>query len=236
MTIAPCVSVTLAPPTGGSGSVATPPPLHAMVLSASTQPAVKITSGSVSCKCETTCASTSKASTSTMFDRASEFRRPVTSIVSVCRPALRPFSVMMGVWISSGRANRSTSVPGPPSTLTRAIPLLTLRLPIQVTEVPVKVNAACAPGTVDCTAAPPLHANQLGSLGVQPGLKLTAALDSSERPGPAGGVLLLLSVLLVLLLLVLLLVLLPLLPSPPPPPPQEISMPASSRAATRFIS
>ena len=64
---APGVPETLAPPTGGSGSVATPPPLHAMLLSAWTQPAVKTTSGSVSCKCETTGAGTSKASTTTAF-------------------------------------------------------------------------------------------------------------------------------------------------------------------------
>jgi len=76
------------------------------------------------------------------------------------------------------------------------------------------------------TCALPIY--QLGSLGVQPGLKLTAALDSSERPGPAGGVLLL------VLLLVLVLVLLP-SPLPPPPPPQEISMPARNKAARRFI-
>jgi hypothetical protein len=67
----------------------------------------------------------------------------------------------------------------------------------------------------------------LGSLCVQPALKLTAALDSSKRPGADAGVLLLLLLLLLLPLL--------LLPSPPPPP-QETSMPASSKAATRLIS
>jgi hypothetical protein len=44
-------------------------------------------------------------------------------------------------------------------------------------------------------------------------------------------VLVLVPVLLLLLLLPLLL-----LSSPPPPPPQEISMPASNKAATRFTS
>src|SRR5687768_3374203 len=93
--------------------------------------------------------------------------------------------VMTGVRISCGRANRSTSVAGPPSTLNRAIPPSLPRLPIHLTEVPVKVNEAVAPAAVDCRAAPALHP-QRDSLGVHPALKLTAASDSSTR-APADG-------------------------------------------------
>jgi hypothetical protein len=112
-------------------------------------------------------------------------------------------------------------VPDPPSIFTKAIPLLGLRLPIHVTDVPVKVNEASAPVTVDCLAAPPLHP-KLESLAVQPALKLTAAFDSSKRPAADGGEPpppppLVLS------------------PLPPPPPPQEISMLASNKTPTRVV-
>ena len=88
--------------------------------------------------------------------------------------------------ISFGRENRSTSLAGPPSTLTKAIPPSLLRLPIHLTEVPLKVNEAVAPATVDCIAAPPLHPKR-ELLRVHPALKLTAASDSSTR-APADGI------------------------------------------------
>jgi hypothetical protein len=99
----------------------------------------------------------------------------------------------------------------------RAIPLLPLRLPIQVTEVPVNVSVACAPGIIDCTAVPPLHANQSGLLCTQPELNVTTVFVSSIRPSTDGG---------------------GVLASLPPlsPPPQETSAPASSKTATRLIS
>jgi hypothetical protein len=129
-------------------------------------------------------ASTSKASTTTtavLVEWACEFLSPVTRIVSVCLPEVRPSSVTIGVWISFGRAKVSTRLPGPPSTLTRAIPPFSLRAPIHLTEVPVKVNVAVAPTAVDCMAVPPLHAKR-SSVGVHAPLKLTAASDSSKRP------------------------------------------------------
>src|SRR3954468_1825655 len=90
---------------------------------------------------------------------------------------------MMGVRISCGRAKRSTRLALPPSTLTSAIPLSLFRAPIHLTEVPVKVNVAVAPAE-DCMAVPALHP-KLGSVGVHAPLKLTAASDSSKRPGVA---------------------------------------------------
>jgi hypothetical protein len=99
---------------------------------------------------------------------------------------------MAGVRISSfGRANKSTSVPGPPSTLTSAIPFFLPRLASHLTEVPLKVNDAVAPGVEDCTAAPPLHPKpeSLVVVLVHPALRVTAVLDSSKCAAAEGGVL-----------------------------------------------
>jgi hypothetical protein len=50
--------------------------------------------------------------------------RPVTVIVNMCWPGLKSLIVTAVVWISSvGRAKRFTSLGGPPSTLTVAIPM-----------------------------------------------------------------------------------------------------------------
>jgi hypothetical protein len=47
----------------------------------------------------------------------------------------------------------------------------------------VNVNVAVAPAMLDCMAVPPLHP-KLGLVGVHwPALRLTAASDSSKRPG-----------------------------------------------------
>src|SRR6185369_8913045 len=89
---------------------------------------------------------------------------------------------MAGVCNSSfGRANRSTSLAGPPSTLTRAMPPFRPRLLSHLTEVPVKVNVAIAPFWLDSLAVPPLQPPR-ESLADQLPLKLTAATsDSSTR-------------------------------------------------------
>src|SRR5512145_2924178 len=160
---------------------------------------------------------------------------------------------MIGVRSSSfGRAKRSTSLAGPPSTLTEAIPIPLPRLPIHRTEVPVKVNETVAPTTVDCTAAPPLHP-PWGLLCIHPALRLTAAAsDSSKRAVagavvvppplgglPAGGLPLGVPGLPPLgvpgLPAVVVVGLVPPLVPSPPPPPHEISMAASNRTPTRSM-
>src|SRR5215208_6517239 len=87
---------------------------------------------------------------------------------------------------SAGRPNRSTSWAAPPSTLTKAIPPFLPRMLSHLTEVPVKVNAAIAPGCVDCTAAPPLQPAR-ESLGDQAPLRLTADTSDSSTRSPAEG-------------------------------------------------
>src|SRR5262249_16697008 len=142
---------------------------------------------------------------------------------------------MAGVRISSaGRPNRSTSWAAPPSTLTKAIPPFLPRMLSHLTEVPVNVNEAVAPGSLDSLAAPPVQPTPeskvdplrpaWGSLPFQSPLKVpNCVFDSSIRaPAPfagggltagdglaAGGVL---------------------APGPPPPPPQETSMAAANQA------
>jgi hypothetical protein len=112
-------------------------------------------------------------------------------------------------------------------------------LPSHLTEVPMKVNEALAPATLDCMAAPPLHPKRR-SASVHLLSKVTAAWDSSIRAPASAYVAPLLS-------------LPPLLssPAPPgvapvpspaaeglrgasppsPPPPQEITRAASNNAA-----
>src|SRR3954468_14177784 len=97
--------------------------------------------------------------------------------------------------------------------LTVAMPMPRPRLPIQRTDVPLKVNEAVAPVELDCMAEPPLQPER-ESLRVHAPLKVTKASDSSTRmpavgtetvgvPPPDGA---------------------PTAgpePPPPPPPPQE---------------
>jgi hypothetical protein len=97
------------------------------------------------------------------------------------------------------------------------------RLPIHLTEFPMKVIEAVAPAVLDCTAEPPLHP-QLESLRVHAPLKVTAVSVSSTRipavgnvgavlgPGPGEPVVL-----------------------PPPPPPHETSRPARNKIRTRVM-
>src|SRR5690348_6169324 len=146
-------------------------------------------SGSVSCMCETTGAGTSNASTTTMTPCESGCFVPATSILIVCVPLGRPLTLKTRDWLSSLLANSSTVCTSAPSISTRAWPLSTLRMPIHVTDVPVKVKVALAPGIEDCTAVPPLHTNQSSALRLtQPVLKVTEGSDSSKCRPPVVGV------------------------------------------------
>src|SRR5205809_3120160 len=113
--------------------------------------------GSVSCKREIVAAGTSNASTTRRAPVADAFCRPVTSIVKVWRAFARPVAANIGTRISSVFEYVSTSVRKVPSRDIRAIPVLLARPPIQLTEGPVKVNVARAPGAVENAAVPPLH-------------------------------------------------------------------------------
>src|SRR6267142_4723 len=82
----------------------------------------------------------------------------------------------------------STSLRTTPSRDTRAMPVPVARPPIQVTEVPVKVNVACAPGVVENAAPPPLHGLLVSWLQPPLGVKVTDGSVSSKRaPDPGGG-------------------------------------------------
>src|SRR5262249_30316966 len=134
---------------------------------------------------------------------------------------------------AAGRPNGSTSWAWPPSTLTKAIPPFLPRMLSHLTEVPVKVNEAVAPGWLDSLAAPPVQPTTepkvdplqpaWESLLFQSPLQVTnCVFDSSIRaPAPAlprfagGG-------------------LAPGL-SPPPPPPQETSMAAANQTPTYLM-
>jgi hypothetical protein len=95
------------------------------------------------------------------------------------------------------------------------------RLPIHLTELPMKTIEAVAPAVLDCTAEPPLHP-QAESLRVHAPLKVTAVSESSTRipavgnagavPGPGPGEVVAL---------------------PLPPPPHETSRPARNKTRTR---
>src|SRR5712671_5843212 len=102
---------------------------------------------------------------------ADAFCLPVTSIVNVCLALARPVAANMGTRTSTVFEYVSTSVRKIPSTEMRAIPVSGLRPPIQLTDVPVKVNVACAPGAAETVAVPPLH-DRFPSFpaGVQPAL------------------------------------------------------------------
>src|SRR5690349_3793412 len=144
-----------------------------------------------SCSCETTCVGNSNASTTTraygdMAASESVFFNPVASIVSICVPLERFLATNTGTWTSYDLANMSTSDTKTPSRYTRAMPLSRPRMPNHVTEVPVNVNVACAPGVMVSMALPPLHPNQPVSW-FQPVPKLTDGSVSSYRLTADGG-------------------------------------------------
>src|SRR5713101_3868864 len=114
-------------------------------------------SGSVSCRRETAGPGTSNASTTIRSEVAAGFICPVASIVKAWLVLVRPFTVNIGTWISSVFEYVSTSATKAPSTDMRAMPDQGPRPPIQLTEGPVKVKVACAPGVVETAAVPPLH-------------------------------------------------------------------------------
>src|SRR5690349_13104641 len=81
----------------------------------------------------------------------------------------------------------STSLRKTPSRDTRAMPVPVARPPIQVTEVPVKVNVACAPGVVENAAPPPLHGLLVSWVQPPLGVKATDGSVSSKRVPDADG-------------------------------------------------
>src|SRR5947208_14686273 len=113
--------------------------------------------GSVSCKREIVGAGTSNASTTIRAPVADAFCRPVTSIVNVWRALVRPVAANIGTRTSSVFEYVSTSVRKTPSRDMRAMPVLAARPPIQLTDGPVKVIVARAPGVVENAAVPALH-------------------------------------------------------------------------------
>src|SRR6266581_493834 len=136
-------------------------------------------SGSVSCRRETAGAGTSNASTTTRAEVAAAFMRPVTSIVKVWLALLRPFAVNIVTRISSVLEYVSTSLTKTPSISTRAMPVPGLRPPIQLTEGPVNVKVAWAPGVAEAAAVPPLH--DLLASDAHPEVKITDESVSSKR-------------------------------------------------------
>src|SRR5204863_7799400 len=83
---------------------------------------------------------------------------PFTSLVSVWVPTeIYTPSLHGALTISVGKYVSIWALKTP-STYTLAIPVVLLRLPIQLTEVPVKVNVACAPAAGDAAVLPMLHA------------------------------------------------------------------------------
>src|SRR5207247_1609540 len=133
-------------------------------------------------------AGTSNASTTIRAPVAAAFCRPVTSLVKVWRAFVRPVASNMGTRTSTVFENVSTSARKAPSREMRAMPVLSARPPIQVTEGPLKVNVACAPVVVENAAVPPLH-DRLPS-GAQPAVYATDGSVSSKRfavPGGGGG-------------------------------------------------
>src|SRR2546427_10295492 len=117
---------------------------------------------------------------------AAGFFRPVTSIVSVWVALLRPLVVKTTVLTSSVEEYVSTSVTKAPSTKTRAMPPIGARKPIQLTDVPVKVNMPSAPAAFEYAAVPPLHV-LLVSPRVQAPEPVTDGSVSSKRVTVIGG-------------------------------------------------
>src|SRR6266571_3533146 len=122
---------------------------------------------------------TSNASTTTRGEVEAAFIRPVASIVSVWLASARPVFVKRAAWICSAGEYVSTSATRAPSRNTSAIPVRGPRPPIQLTEVPVKVKVACAPGAVETAAVPPLH--DLLASDAHPEVKVTDESVSSKR-------------------------------------------------------
>src|SRR6266571_327993 len=122
---------------------------------------------------------TSNASTTTRGEVEAAFIRPVASIVSVWLASARPVFVKRAAWICSAGEYVSTSATRAPSRNTSAIPVCVPRAPIQVTEGPVKVNVACAPGVVETAAVPALH--DLLASDAHPEVKVTDESVSSKR-------------------------------------------------------
>ena len=86
---------------------------------------------------------TSNASTTMEAPDEAGFPSPVTSIVNVCLVLVRPGSVKTVCWGASAAAYMSReSATTLPSRMTRAIPFWGPVKPIQLTDVPVKVNVA----------------------------------------------------------------------------------------------
>src|SRR6266850_7582746 len=114
--------------------------------------------GSVSCSRVTlgagTGTATSNASTATSAAVAAGFRWPVTSILNVGPWAARPEAVNTGTLTCSLGAYRSNRATKPPSRNTSAMPIIGARNPIQLTDVPVKLNAALAPAVAERAAVP----------------------------------------------------------------------------------
>src|SRR3989442_1557274 len=98
---------------------------------------------------------TSNASTTIEVSVEAEFFRPVTSIVNIWLASARPVAVKTTAWTSSVGKNVSTSATKTPSRKTRATPVSGPRAPIQLTDVPLKVNVACAPAVAEIAAVPP---------------------------------------------------------------------------------
>src|SRR6266702_1817258 len=122
---------------------------------------------------------TSNASTTTRGEVEAACIRPVASIVSVWLASARPVFVKRAAWICSAGEYVSTSATRAPSRDTRAIPACVPRAPIQLTEVPVKVKVACAPGAGETAAVPPLQ--DLLASDAHPEVKITDESVSSKR-------------------------------------------------------
>jgi hypothetical protein len=89
---------------------------------------------------------TSKASITMEVPADAGFFDPVASIVNVWLPAAKPDIVKTVDWGASVEENVSKeSVTTFPSRVMRAIPVWGPRKPIQLTDVPVKVNVAWSP-------------------------------------------------------------------------------------------
>src|SRR5260221_13935500 len=93
----------------------------------------------------------------TSAEVAAAFSRPVASSATVWLASARPVAANIGTLISSVFEYVSTSARRLPSRNRRAIPVWGVRPPIQLTEVPVKVIVACAPGALETAAVPPLQ-------------------------------------------------------------------------------
>src|SRR5437867_2748869 len=126
---------------------------------------------------------TSNASTATRVLVAAEFL-PVTSMLSVWLAGARPFVEYTTAWKSLGEYV-STRAWKAPSSRTRTMPVCGPRRPIQLTDVPMKVNVARAPTVVETAAVPPLHA-ALVSPCVQPAVYVPD-VSSTRVPATGGG-------------------------------------------------